>query len=168
MTELIFHPLTFQHLPLLHTWLQLPHVREFWDDGDRTVQQVQAHYFASQRDVLAFVAALDTEMVAYLQTYPVMPDSEYAFWCSEKGETWGIDLFIGERKWLGRGLAVPLITAFVRHLQELQPDLKRILIDPEHRNERARHVYNKAGFVSMDVVEIGFKRLNLMALDLSG
>lgn len=37
-----FAPLTLTQLPLLHGWLQRPHVREFWDDGDRTLGQVQA------------------------------------------------------------------------------------------------------------------------------
>ncbi|MDO4244939.1 MAG: GNAT family N-acetyltransferase [Deinococcus sp.] len=164
--NITFQPLTPEHLPLMHGWLQLPHVREFWDDGDRTSQQVEAHYFAPQRNVLAFIAALDSLAFAYAQAYPVAEDSDCVAWRSDSGETWGIDLFIGESHWLGRGLAAPLITAFMAHLQELRPELRRVLIDPEMENGRARHVYRKAGFSAVGTAQSGSKELEIMALDL--
>ena len=35
---------------LLTAWLQAPHVRAFWDDGERDEAAVEAHYFAPERD----------------------------------------------------------------------------------------------------------------------
>lgn len=81
------------------------------------------------------------------------------------GETWGIDLFIREERWLGRGLAVPLICAFLTHLRERRPALGRGLIDPEVRNERARHVYRKAGFSVLGRVEGEGRGLEIMGLE---
>ncbi|GHG08398.1 acetyltransferase [Deinococcus piscis] len=163
---LTFQDLAPSHLPLLHGWLQQPHVREFWDDGDRTLQQVQAHYFGPARDAVGFMVTLGTEAVAYAQAYPVPEASDYAKWRSSTGETWGIDLFIGEERWLGHGLAVDLIKALLMHLRRQQPELQRVLIDPEARNTRARHIYAKAGFVVVGEQRLLGKRMEIMALDL--
>ena len=165
--EIEFPPLRLAHLPTLHGWLQQPHVREFWDDGDRTPEQVQEHYFAPEWDVLAFLVVLNGQPAGYVQAYPVTAGSDYAAWRSETGETWGIDLFIGETKWLGRGLAVPVIHALLTHLRGLRPALRRVLIDPEDRNSRARHVYAKVGFTELGRVEVEGKSLVVMGLDLS-
>lgn len=39
-----FAPLHPEHPELLSRWLQAPHVRAFWDDGERDEGAVQAHY----------------------------------------------------------------------------------------------------------------------------
>lgn len=166
MPLVTFDLLTPAHLPRLHGWLQQPHVREFWDDGDRTLEQVRAHYFALGQDTEAFCFALDGDLAGYVQAYPVNVGDEYAAWCLETGETWGLDLFIGEECWLGRGLAVPFIRAFLTHLCDKHPELRRVLIDPEVRNERARHVYRKAGFSVLEQVKVEGKAVELMGLDL--
>lgn len=161
-----FEPLKPLHAPLLHGWLQEAHVREFWDDGDRTLEQVRAHYFEPDWDAVPFLIVLGGLPIGYIQTYPVDAESEFAVWRGSSGETWGIDLFIGERAWLGRGLAGPIIQAFLGLLRALHPALRRVLIDPETRNIRARHVYAKAGFVPLTTVEVEGKELGLMGLDI--
>lgn len=60
---------------------------------------------------------------------------------------------------------MPVIYAFLTHLQELRPDLRRVLIDPEERNSRARHVYARAGFTELSRVEVEGKGLVVMGLD---
>lgn len=54
-----------------------------------------------------------------------------------------LDLFICDLKYLGKGLAVPMIREF---LVSQFPHTKRVLIDPEATNARAIHVYQKVGF----------------------
>src|SRR5581483_855104 len=48
MATFNFYPLTIPYAKQMHAWLQKPHVRAFWDDGDRTFDQVRAHYFTSR------------------------------------------------------------------------------------------------------------------------
>ena len=60
-----------------------------------------------------------------------------------EGDAITLDLFICDLNYLGKGLAVPMMHAFlVGHF----PHVKRVLIDPEATNARAIHVYQKAGF----------------------
>jgi RimJ/RimL family protein N-acetyltransferase len=141
--QIHFLPLQAQHLETMHSWLQEPHVIEFWDDGHRTVDQVMRHYFI-QRDVKAYVITYDYLSVGYIQAYPVEHEHPLAQWMSERGETWGFDLFIGNKSYLNTGLSVPIIHEFMNLLLQ-NPAVKRIITDPEIRNIRAHHVYEKAG-----------------------
>ena len=67
---------------------------------------------------------------------------------------------------LRRGLALLIIRVFLTHLQGLRPALRRVLIDPEERNSRARHVYARVEFTELGRVELDGKRLVVMGLDL--
>lgn len=142
-----FRSLDGEHLGLLHGWLQQPHVRAFWDDGHRTPQQVQAHYFGPGEDAWGFIVSREGRPFAYLQTYPVEPGTQYAPWRAASGETWGLDLLIGVPDLTGRGLAAGVIRAFVSHWRGERPGLRRLLVDPDPLNERAVRAYRKAGFV---------------------
>lgn len=163
--EVSFWPLEEAHLRQLHGWLQQPHVREFWDDGDRTPEQVWASFF-EERDVEAFVFSVGGRAAGYIQAYAVGLDSDFTAFRAPAGQTWGIDLFIGETDLLGRGHAVPVIEAFIGRLRAVHPDLQRVLIDPETRNGRAVHVYRRAGFTLLAVLEHQGLHLQLMARDL--
>jgi hypothetical protein len=44
--SLEFHPLTESDLPLLHSWLNRPHVLEWWT-GETSVEEVRAKYLPS-------------------------------------------------------------------------------------------------------------------------
>lgn len=108
--EIEFQPLDQSHLIVLHGWLQQPHVREFWDDGDRAMEQVRAHYFADDmEDTEPYIFTLDGRPAGYIQAYPVPPDADFAAWRAGAGDTWGIDLYIGEPGLLGRGHGAPII-----------------------------------------------------------
>ena len=144
--EITFVPLAPEHLELLHGWLQQPHVREFWDDGHRTREQVQSHYFDPVRDALAFVVSLNDRPAGYLQTFRVSTDSEYRQWRSPRGETWGLDLLLGAAADTGQGHGPQVIRAFTVFWQGQRPHLSRLLIDPDVRNIRAVRAYQKAGF----------------------
>lgn len=143
---LSFVPLRPEHMPLLWHWLQQPHVREFWDDGHRTLPQVEAHYLHRTVDTDARIIRLDGQLAGYIQAYRVRGEDAYAAWRSRTGQTLGLDLFIGEPRWLGQGQAPAIIRAFVREVQRQEPELARLLIDPDRRNARAQHVYQKVGF----------------------
>ena len=166
MTAVGFTPLTLEHLPLLHGWLQRPHVRAFWDDGHRTLGQVRAHYFGPDPDAAAFMFTLAGRAAGYLQTYPVGPESNVAQWRSGAGETWGLDLLLGEAADTGKGYGPAVIGAFLAHWQATHPELRRMLIDPDVRNSRAVQAYQKAGFVPLGSHAQPPARLLILALDL--
>jgi len=58
-----------------------------------------------------------------------------------------LDLLIGEEKFLGKGLATPLITEFI---EKKLNNSDIIFIDPEKTNSKAIYVYKKSGFEEID------------------
>lgn len=163
--EIGFAPLVPEHLTLLHSWLQQPHVRVFWDDGCRTPEQVRAHYFALDRDAECFVVTLGGRPIGFLQTHPVGPEAEYARWRSTHGETWGMDLLLGDPADTGRGLGPQVIRAVLRLWLRQRPALRRMLIDPDVRNARALKACQKAGFSALGEHLFSSGSLPLLALD---
>lgn len=139
-----FEQMQLDHLELVHRWLQEPHVKEFWDDGHRSLEDVQRHYFY-RSTVKSWIAHVDGLPFAYFQMALISDESEMSQWKSAEKSTVGIDMFIGEPQLVGKGLSVPLIQAFIKKcLLSYIPC--RILFDPENTNPRAIAVYKKAGF----------------------
>lgn len=158
-TQLGFIRLQPQHIELLHAWLQEPHIREFWDDGDRSIEQVRQHYF-SVRDTEPYIITCDYTSIGYIQTYPIAESHPLSTWRATQGETWGLDLFIGNKPFLNSGLSVPVIHEFINLLLQ-NPRLRRIIVDPEMRNTHAQSIYEKAGWRKIaEDVSIGNDRLH--------
>lgn len=132
MMTIDIRPLDAGDYPLLLTWLQQPHVREWWDDGDDTIEKVAAS-FGDDDGCERYLIMADERAVGYIQSYWV------------EGNSAGLDLFIGEPDAVGRGLGPQVIRAFIA--RELAPrNPARIIIDPDPANRRAIRCYTKAGF----------------------
>lgn len=85
-----FRILTRQHCSLLHQWLQLNHVRGFWDDGDRELKQVMNHYLKTDQ-TLRYSFYIDNVAVGYIQIYPINSTHQYAKLTNLVQECCGID-----------------------------------------------------------------------------
>jgi RimJ/RimL family protein N-acetyltransferase len=156
--ELSFRPLTPDDYPLLLDWLQRPHVKEWWDDGDDTLEKVAAHYSDpdAERFILLSQEAGGTDAarpIGYFQSY-----------LEDEGVV-GIDQFIGEADLLNRGLGTAAVRAFLQ-LVIARQNPRRIILDPEPENARAIRCYEKAGFRHYETVltEDG-KRAYMMKID---
>jgi aminoglycoside 6'-N-acetyltransferase len=152
-----FGPLTRSHLPLFTGWLQQPHVRAFWDDGERDEASVAAQYFGDGREP-GFIFSLAGRPAGFIQRERVTAEHEWARWA--RGETWGLDLLIGEAELIGRGHGPAVIAAFLARTCA-EHGVQRFLIDPDCHNLRAIRAYRKVGFGHL--AELG--DLRLMALD---
>ena len=150
-----FRPMTAADLPLLHRWLQEPHVRALYDDVLRTLDAVAAYYAdtspgARRREISDRVAGRGT--FAYLQTYRISDHPEYAA-IVQVGETdASIDMLIGEPAYAGRGLGGPLLRAFVDAVVWGATGAEVAWIAPSVTNRRGIRAYEKAGFVHVKTV----------------
>ncbi len=146
MIRFTFKPVEKSQRELIHKWLKQDYIRE-WIHG-KGLQNTLAgleRFFEGPAPVQHWIAYDGTIPFAYLLTSKVHKDAddEYAAWCQEEGEAITLDIFICDKNYMGKGLAVPLIRAFL--VSEF-PHVSEVLIDPEVSNERAVHVYQKAGF----------------------
>ena len=132
-----FRPLTSKDFPLLLEWLSKSHVKEWWDDGEDTLEKVSLHYGEEDSDVAKFILIEIKEgiekPIGYFQYYFASEDSI------------GIDQFIGEEDYINRGIGERTIKMFVQMIiHEHHPT--SIIPDPSPDNKRAIRCYEKVGF----------------------
>lgn len=141
-----FRPLTHADLPLLHEWLNRPHVAEWWDE-QRDLDYVVST-FSEDLDspvIRMYLACLDQQPIGYIQVYRVM-GANPEWWKDETDPgARGIDQFLANADQLGRGLGSSMVRQFMSELFA-DPEVTLVQTDPSPRNTRAIRAYEKAGF----------------------
>ncbi len=74
---------------------------------------------------------------------PYDKNHDYNKWFVEYNKIFTLDILIGPKEFLGKGLAHIMIQKFIL---DKFPQADFFLIDPEQVNVKAIHVYEKAGF----------------------
>ncbi len=135
---LSLRPLRITDFPLLLTWLSREHVKQWWNDGDDTLEKVALHYGAEEPDVARFILVESTDVgersIGYFQHYVV------------SDEIVGIDQFIGEPERLNQGVGTAAIELFLEMIITKHKP-QQIILDPNPENKRAIRCYEKVGFV---------------------
>jgi RimJ/RimL family protein N-acetyltransferase len=127
-----FRKLVPTYYPLLLKWLQTSHVKEWWNDGDDTLEKVAWRYRPDDKGA-GYLILLDERPIGYIQ-YELFTDGGA-----------GVDLFIGEANQINKGIGTQTMKEFVEQVVELhQPTF--VDVDPHPDNKRAIRCYEKAGF----------------------
>lgn len=151
-----FKPAIKSQRELIHSWLQQDYIRE-WIHGqglkntltglDKFFQyRSEGKGLDRETDITQHWIGYDGDKpFIYLLTSNVLKNSgdEYTQYCEMDGLAITLDMFIVDTDYLGKGLASIAIKEFL--LSQFS-DVSEVFIDPEQRNERATHVYQKAGF----------------------
>src|SRR5471030_1567412 len=98
MADFDFRPLESADIPLLHEWLNRPHVAEWWDD-EISLDDVHRTYeprLAADASVSMYIAWHLGERVGFIQSY-VAAESGDGWWpdVRDRGVV-GIDQFLSE------------------------------------------------------------------------
>lgn len=156
-----FKKATIDNLDTILSWLDSPHVQEFWDNSqahrDDLIffvegKQNKRTYFDGVFDY--WVGFQEDEPFAFLLTSIVTKAQEMNdLWqrhLSNTGHTYTLDFCIGNKEYLGKGYAAPTLHTFTQFLKkDIDPLADTFFIDPNENNPRAQHVYTKAGFNSV-------------------
>jgi len=162
--QITFPALTLADLSRLRRWLNSPHVYEWWGvdsgpgslggPGDQaaTAAQVREKYAPGLDPEAAgthrHVISIDGHPVGLIQWYPLDGEPEYAAAIGEGSSGGaGIDLLIGERDAVDRGLGPQVLDAFVREVVFAAPGITRVIGAPHPDNVRSCRAFEKAGFV---------------------
>jgi AacA4 family aminoglycoside N(6')-acetyltransferase len=138
-------------LPMLHAWLNRPHVLEWWarETERRTFDEVRQHYLPSAmalEGVTPYIALSDGEPIGYAQSYVVFGRND-GWWQDETDPgVRGIDQFLANPSQLNQGHGTRLVHALVDALF-VDATVSKIQTDPHPSNQRAIRCYEKAGFV---------------------
>lgn len=136
MKNFTFKRLSHEDIPLIHSWITRPHVREFWSDAeleDYDAFKKKYEGKISSHDVTPYIVMLQGKPIGYIQSYPI------------SGKTFGIDQFIGVEEFVNKGLGSMFVKEFTDELL-LSKNVSKIVTDPSVLNFRAQKAYEKAGF----------------------
>jgi RimJ/RimL family protein N-acetyltransferase len=131
-----FKKLSQEDLPLVHSWLASPHVREFWREkaaGNFSNFKKTFETKLATKKWSPYIVMLQGKPIGYIQSYVV----------DEK--TFGINQFIGLEEFVDKGLGSMFVKEFTDELL-LNKKVTRIITDPGVLNLRAQKAYEKAGF----------------------
>lgn len=148
--------MTEQDLPLLHEWLNRPHIVEWWGgDAHRpSLHEVLQDYRPSvlaAASVTPYIALCGELPIGYAQSYVALGSGD-GWWEDETDPgVRGIDQSLADPSQLGQGLGTQLVRALVARLFS-DPAVTCIQTDPAPHNHRAIRCYEKAGFVRQRVI----------------
>nr|BAV32017.1 aminoglycoside 6'-N-acetyltransferase [Citrobacter freundii] len=148
--------MTEHDLPMLHDWLNRPHIVEWWggEETRPTLAEVLEQYLPSalaKESVTPYIAMLDEEPIGYAQSYIALGSGD-GWWEDETDPgVRGIDQSLANPSQLGKGLGTKLVCALVEMLFK-DAEVTKIQTDPSPNNLRAIRCYEKAGFVAQRTI----------------
>lgn len=152
-----FEKATLAHKDIIFEWLEEPHMKEFWDNSQEHKDDIlnfingcKQHYFYGTTKY--WVGFINLKPFCFLLSDELLADQEdltelHRTYLSKTGRIISLDFGIGNKTFLGKGLAAPALMVFTEFYQEkIDPKADTFFIDPAENNPRAKHVYEKAGF----------------------
>ena len=146
-----------EHTNIIFEWLAESHMIEFWDNSQEHKDDIlnfihgkKQHYFAGTTKY--WVGYINDDPYSFilsdiLEKHQNDLSEVHRKNMSESGTTISLDFGIGNKKYLGQGLAAPTLQTFVNFYKNSVDSLAdTFFIDPDENNPRANHVYNKVGF----------------------
>lgn len=145
--SITFTPVEKNDFIVLYDWLRVPHVAKWWyPDLLPWVDFVKKYEKSLNSDfVRGYFIKVNKKAIGFIQSYDAnkIPDA--------KGEkdpigTWGMDLYIADSEYLGKGFGVKILISFMEKLTK-ENDVKKFVIDPHIDNKIAIRTYEKVGFI---------------------
>lgn len=129
----------------LHRWLANDHVKPYWD-LDRPLSAFRDRLAEKIADdhLTPYVGSLEYVPMSYWECYWAARD-DVANHYDAHPEDRGVHLLIGPEEYIGHGYATPLLRAVVA-MQFRHPETRRVIAEPDARNERAIRAFERAGF----------------------
>ncbi|WFE42690.1 GNAT family N-acetyltransferase [Micromonospora sp. WMMD998] len=152
-----------RHAELLHGWVTLPR-NSFWGMGSHTLDEVREVYtFLDGLDTHhAYLILLDDEPIGLFQTYRPEADPVGERYPVQAGDV-GMHLLLNPSRQYARGLTAAVGPALARFLLR-DPAARRIVVEPDVRNEAALRRLRTEGFTFADEIDMPEKRAQLAFL----
>lgn len=145
----------------LHAWLNSDHVLPYWTQNDPLpmVRETIADRAADENQTL-YIGCLDHTPMSYWESYWAASDRIGGYYDADPADR-GIHLLIGPPEYLGKGYGTPLVRAMTA-FQFRHPETRRVVAEPDVRNERAIRTFENCGFESRGEVDLPDKTGRLM------
>jgi acetyl CoA:N6-hydroxylysine acetyl transferase len=160
--EIAFVPVDLERdVKTLHKWHQEPHVIPFWN-LNIPIEKYRSHLqdFLADPHQTLYLGMMDGVPMSYWEAYWAHGDVVESCYDSQPGDQ-GIHLLIGDPDYLGKGYALLLLRAMV-HFQFLQQKTEKVIAEPDIRNEKMIHIFERCGFEKIKPIELPDKTGMLM------
>jgi RimJ/RimL family protein N-acetyltransferase len=149
-------------LDLVHGWMHQPHVVPFWHlDVPRAELRSYLESMAAAAHLEPLIGCVDGVPVSYWEVYRAAEDALAEHYAAEEHDQ-GVHLLVGPVELTGQGLGRRLLDAVVGWQLDREPRTRRVVAEPDVRNERMIHVFERCGFVREGELELPEKRAALM------
>jgi RimJ/RimL family protein N-acetyltransferase len=148
-SQFSFKKVTQDDLPILFAWFQEPHVQKWYPTPEEN--ETFEDYLKRDRskNTFAYLASLNHTPIGYIHYY-YLDRTEITTGALLPTDlpltTVGIDNFIGNPHYIGKGYGTLLIKEFITYLRTIEPLITTIVLDPEPANHAAIRCYEKVGF----------------------
>ncbi|WGV25330.1 GNAT family N-acetyltransferase [Halotia branconii] len=148
-------------LDKIHKWMNQDYVITFWKLGFNKdkIQQYLQKALADKHQNL-YIGFIDGVPMSYWESYWTIDDVISGYYSAENSDQ-GIHLLIGDRYFLGKGYALPLLRAMT-FFQFQYSATQKIIAEPDIRNQKMIHVFEKCGFVFQREILLPDKNAALM------
>ncbi len=152
------------HKELILSWLGESHMKAVWDNSPAHKQDIVT-FMQGRKEPSSYLNGVLTYWVGSYQdvpfslliTAPVTQDDTISdVWkhhLCPHGRSYSIDFGIGNKDLLGRGLAAPMLEAFVSFFKEtVDHRLTQFFIEPHMQTPQIKRIHQKAGFHFVSVI----------------
>ncbi len=159
---LVFKEIKSEDFILIRKWFKNPHVKEVWENEEFEEPYEEYIFRTSDETIKQFILYYNSTPIGYFQFY----------WASKVGNNWwpgidpetvGIDFYIGETSFLGRGIGTLIILNALEFLFK-DKSINRIIADPSPNNLKIIHLLTKCGFQSKGEINTPDGKAILMEL----
>lgn len=161
-----FQPLQEVHFPLLLKWLETPHIKAWWDQDVKWTPELIKEKYGSyvpgykceqglKKTLRAYIVYVEDNPIGYVQIYNAhdFSQEDNTSLVELPDSLAGLDIFIGEEEFLGKGLGACIIKQFLT--EYVDPHYDACFVDPAAGNIKAIRTYEKAGFKKIKMVNEG-------------
>lgn len=149
--HLLVRNLELKDSHLLAKWLSDPAVLEYYEGRDNPfdLKKVNQKFFDRKNEVNGCIIEYNKIEIGYIQYYQLDQNTrnEYGYE-GNRENIYGIDQFIGEPNYWNKGIGTLLVQSMVNFLIE-QKQADMVVMDPQIKNVRAIHCYEKCGFTKI-------------------
>lgn len=157
-------------VPMLFAWLSDNDVRQWYDEGEHSLQNYRAR-FAPEPDIRKYIFAINRVDAGYLQAYWLHDEPEYQAQLALDVDAVSIDMFIGVAGLRNRGLGSIVLRSALQRIVFGEMNAEYACINPVPENIRAIRSYEEVGFVQQRTVYVrdslpentGHERIMLLA-----
>ncbi len=160
--EVSFRALTLEDdLDRVHSWMNEEHVIPFWQMAwPKEKMEEYLRELLEDRHVAPYIGLLDGEPMSYWEAYWAADDVIASCYSAESQDQ-GIHLLVGPPEFIGRGYALALLREMTTFQFRNEPTQK-IVAEPDVRNGRMIHVFEKCAFELQREIDLPDKRAALM------